>query len=123
LHRENDWSFQFGGDGGLSIESPWRIIVSGRIALADEDDGQKFGLPAPINAAARAMELLAGMKIVSVDVSSVSADLRVQFNGSTVLEVFNNSSGYEAWHAVVAVKPTCVHVVAQGGGELATWEG
>lgn len=123
MHRENDWTFRFNAAGWLSVECPWRIIVAGRIAHADEDDGQRFGLPKPVNGVERAMGLLSGKRIVSVDVSPDSGDLRVRFADTTVLEVFNNSSGYEAWHAVAADGMKCTEVVVLGGGAIATLNG
>src|SRR5579862_1969661 len=123
LHRENDWSFRFDNAGGLSVGSPWRIIASGRIAHADEDDVQQFGLPTPVNGVERTMGFLSGKRIVSVEVSPVSGDLRILFDGKTILETFTNSSGYESWHAVANGAGKCAHVVAQGGGQIAMWEG
>jgi hypothetical protein len=119
VRREHDWSFRFNSVGWLGVGSPWRIIAAGRIAHADEDDGQKFGLPEPVNGAERAMGLLSGKAIVSVDVAPISGDLRVHFFGGTLLEVFNNSSGYEAWHAVAKDGAKRTEVVAQGGGTIA----
>jgi hypothetical protein len=122
VRRENDWNFRFDKVGELAVDSPWRIIASGRIAHADEDDGQKFGLPAPVNGVERAMGLLSGKKIASVEISPASGDLRIQFDGATFLEIFNNSSGYEGWHAIVRGSGKRAHVIAQGGGQIAMWE-
>jgi len=36
-------------------------------------------------------------EVKSVDVNPVSADLRFRFDGEVVLEVVNDSSGYECW--------------------------
>jgi hypothetical protein len=123
LRREGNWSFQFAEAGWVNVESPWRIIASGRVALAGEDDGQKFGLPEPLVAAERAKNLLAERKLTALEISPVSGDLRLSFEGMMILEVFNNSSGYEAWHAVAKEGTRRSNVVAQGGGQLAMWNG
>jgi hypothetical protein len=38
--------------------------------------------------------------------------------GSTTIELFNNSSGYEAWLAHVNGEKSKQSVVAQGGGQI-----
>lgn len=119
LRRESGWDFQFGNAGWLGASCPWRIIAVAEIAHADTDDGQKFGLPKPVDGADRATGLLSGKKIVAAEVSAVSGDLRVCFEGETVLELFNNSSGYEAWHAIANDGTKRCEVIAQGGGAIA----
>jgi len=118
LRREHDWTFQF-GDAGLVVAScPWRILAESGIALADEDDGQQFGLPKPVNGAEKATALLRGRRVVSIQVSQISGDLKVQFEGERTLELFNNSSGYEAWQATVKRDGKTANIVAQGGGQI-----
>jgi hypothetical protein len=56
--RENDWVFSFGDNGVLAVNARWRLIQTGRIVLADEDDRQRFGLPRPVDAKASANGLL-----------------------------------------------------------------
>jgi hypothetical protein len=62
--REYDWAFKFGDGGTVSASCPWRILADGGIALADGDDGQKFGLPNPVDGAEEATKLLSRRKIV-----------------------------------------------------------
>jgi hypothetical protein len=118
VRLEHDWTFQFGDAGTVVASCPWRILADGRIAHADEDDGQQFGLPKPVDGVERAMGILSGRKIVSVEVSPISGDLKIHFAGDRTLEFFNNSSGYEAWQATVVQAEKTVNVVAQGGGQI-----
>jgi hypothetical protein len=91
------WLFHFGDAVHLSVESPWRVLSDNSILLARDDDGQAFGMASPINAEAKVHELLVGRAVNSVEVNSVSSDLRIQFDDRLVLEVLNLSSGYESW--------------------------
>src|SRR5882724_6416402 len=108
------WQFLFGDVGGVYVECPWRIIVSNTIALSASDDGHQFGLPAPLDAQISARGLVVSKVIRSVSISEV-ADLKIEFDGDTFLELFNNSSGYEAWNASVGGSAS---LFALGGGEI-----
>ncbi len=79
------------------------------------------GLPKPVNGVERATSLLSGKKVISVDVSPISGDLEIRFEGDRTLEFFNNSSGYEGWQAVVKTAAKTTNMVAQGGGQISTW--
>ena len=121
LRRENDWVFEFGDSHNITADCPWRIIAGGRIAHADEDDGQLFGLERPVVGSERAASLFAGKKVLSFNISEVCGDLRIEFTNETVLELWNNSSGYESWCANFKNETQESGIVAQGGGQIATW--
>jgi hypothetical protein len=121
FRHENCWQFVFGNAQGIVAECPWRILDSGCIAHADEDDGQKFGLPNPVVGADRAQMLLENKKIISAEIAPISGDLKVHFESGTILEFFNNSSGYESWQASAAYGSGRVRLVAQGGGQISMW--
>jgi hypothetical protein len=119
---EHSWGFGFDGAGALTIECPWRIISDGRIALAGTDDGHQFGLPEPLDGEAKARELLVGKQVTAVRIDPVSADLRVVFGENAILELFNNSAGYEGWNAVAVRNGKSLNIIAQGGGAIAMFE-
>jgi hypothetical protein len=119
--RENDWVFEFGDGHNIMAECPWRIVAEGRIAHADEDDGQLFGLERPVVGSERAKALLAGKRILGFKIAEVSGDLRVEFTSGTILEFWNNSSGYESWRAIVKDGAQETGIVSQGGGRIAIW--
>lgn len=119
--QEHRWAFSFGTDAGLGVETPWRIVTGSGIAFANTDDHQKFGLPQPVDGQARSNELLGGRRVISFDVDIKTADIQIRFEGDLLLEVFNNSSGYEGWNAAVQVDGQTISVAGLGGGDLAIY--
>ena len=91
------WCFNFGENGNITAECLWRIIERGRIKLCNKDHGQKFGLPAHIDAAAKSVELLAGRTVKAIRVREVTTDIIIEFSDNWLLEIIPDSSGYESW--------------------------
>lgn len=112
------WFFSFGAKTDIAAQCPWRVLEHGSIAVSHEDHGQKFGLPAPIDAAARASSLLAGVEIKEVKVREGTADILIILARDICLEIIPFSSGYEGWQITC---PSGHQVIAQGGGQLCTW--
>ena len=114
------WQFRFGdGDATLNLECPWRLIINGAIAFGGDDDGQQFGLQAPLDGVKETKKLLATSPVSLVEIREGCSDLNLTFQNGVRLEAFNGSSGYEGW--------TCsgkggAAVVAQGGGNLSIME-
>lgn len=117
--RETDWVVSLVGGGSIALPVPWRIVADGRIAFANEDDGQIFGLPAPVDGEAKANALIASRSIAGVSVDCETADLTVHFGKALRLEAFNNSSGYEGWQVSLPPEHGGMSVVALGGGDVA----
>lgn len=116
--READWAFNFNDGGAVSLGVPWRIIANGRIAFADEDDGQKFGLPKPIDGEAEANRLLNHRAVIDVSVDPETADLALYFAGGLRLDAFNNSAGYEGWQIILPPERGGLWIIALGGGDV-----
>jgi len=116
------WWFRFGDAAAVNLACPWRILKGGKIALARDDDGQKFGLSKPIDTEAEALRLIGGNPATSVEIEDRTADLRIKFADGVELEAFNHSSGYEAWNAWVYKNSTTIDVIALGGGDIAVWQ-
>jgi hypothetical protein len=116
--RENNWLFLFSTGAELRIECLWRIVSDGRILFAESDDGQQFGRPVPVDGRFESRRLLLGKPIDGVRIRPDTADLTVVMNDATLLELWSNSSGYEAWEFY---DTEGFHAVAMGGGRLATW--
>jgi len=114
---EHDWVISFSSGARLRICCEWRIVSNDRISLAGTDDGQQFGLPAPVNGAAKAKELLGDKTIEQISIRPAVADLTIAFGPNTWLEIWNNSSGYEGW----LFDAHGFEIVAQGGGQLSIW--
>ena len=101
------------GDATLNLECPWRLLLNGAIAFGGDDDGQQFGLPAPLDGVKATEKLLSGSLVSLVEIREGCSDLSLTFQNGVRLEAFNSSAGYEGW--------TCsgkggVTVVAQGSG-------
>jgi hypothetical protein len=73
------------------------LLSQNAILLTSKDDGQKYGLPEPVDAVARIRELLESRVVSEVEVDQASADFTIYFDNGTVLQIVNLSSGYEAW--------------------------
>jgi uncharacterized protein DUF6188 len=112
-HYPKNFMFEF-GEVNLSVDCLWRIKADGRIVLTSSDHGQRFGLPAPVDAYAEASSRLLGRRVVEARLEKDSADLLVEFDGGQRLEVFTDSSGYEPWDLTAPG----VHLVALGGGGI-----
>lgn len=52
-----------------------------------------------------------------------TGDLRIEFDGNTRIDVFNQSCGYEGWDAYYTAGSARWGVIAMGGGELAVVPG
>lgn len=101
----------------LQVYCPWRIITDKGIALGSADHGQQFGLPAPIDAQHEARKLLSH-KVLKVTIRKKTADLLIELEDGSCLEIFNSSSGYEGWECS---SKNGLLVVARGGGDYESW--
>ncbi len=112
--RECDWSMVFDGQVTITPSCLWRVLEDGRIRLTSEDDGHKFGLPAPLDAVHEINIWLGGIAIQKVELTEGTLDLRLFFENGYVFEMLPNSSGYEAWDITNSVD----RYIAVGGGTL-----
>jgi hypothetical protein len=111
------WKFEFEGRTTLVVRCPWRILANGRIALGNLDHEQQFGLPKPVDAKQEAERLLIA-PVARVTLRAQTADLILELEQGTSLEVFNSSSGYEGWECSSS---DGLLAVAMAGGELSVW--
>jgi hypothetical protein len=118
---ENSCTFQFGDGQKFNAYCPWRIVVDGHIACSDEDHGHWFGLDAPVDVQVVANRHLLREKVIAVEISKGTGDVAIVFENSIRLELFNNSSGYEAWEAFVRRDSAQYNIIAQGGGQILVW--
>lgn len=115
IRQEYQWVFHFEDDSRLTVECLWRLLEDGRIRVTSEDDGQQFGLPAPVVAADEVSRRIVGSSVASVTLHDGTLDLELRFQTSHVLQVLPTSSGYEGWNAGNGARL----YIAGGGGELA----
>lgn len=113
--REYDWVLVFDDDASVVVSCLWRLIERGRIRFTSNDEGQQFGLPAPVDAAAELNRRIANAKVDVVTLRDNTLDLELLFDTGHVLQIIPDSSGYESWTA----DERSTQFIAIGGGELA----
>ncbi|MCG3121828.1 MAG: hypothetical protein GIKADHBN_00199 [Phycisphaerales bacterium] len=114
--REHDWSFNFDRDVHFVIGCLWRLVQGETLRWTSEDDGHKYGLPAPVDATKETEALLTGAEVVSVSVTSTD-DVSVLFSNGVTLQVIPNSSGYENWN----VYTNGCQYIESGGHKIDIW--
>lgn len=92
-----DWDFRFDGGSSLMFQSVWRLVSDVAIEVTSEDDGQKFGLKSPVNAAELLKAKIGEQCISDVRIDDATSDITFHFGNILRLEVISTSSGYEAW--------------------------
>jgi hypothetical protein len=112
--RDHDWVFVFDQDVRLVVCCLWRLLEQGTIRLTSQDDGQQFGLPAPLDMADEVTRRLGQSSITGVELREGLLDLDFQFSTGHVLQIIPDSSGYEAWNLSRGHK----QYLAVGGGDL-----
>jgi hypothetical protein len=118
---EYSWQFSFPPAGSVTVASIWRLLDKTNVVLCSLDDGQRFGLPAAVDAAQNAWIHIFNKTVRDVSLSPVG-DLRISFENDIVLEALINSSGYESWNAAVFDQGRDTNIVATGSGHLAIFE-
>jgi len=103
----------FSDGSHILVGCDWRIVHSGRVALAAKDHRQLFGRQDPVDAGREALVLLAGKKVTRASLSD-TGDFVVEFEDAIRLETFTNSSGYES--CTIDLADGSKFVVVGGGG-------
>jgi hypothetical protein len=119
---ENVWAFTFTRSGQstctITVESIWRLIEDGRVAVTSEDHGHPFGLLAPVDAEENGRRVLADRPVLGLAVDRTTGDLTVDFAGGARVQVLTTSAGYESWQAYFRSGDEDVTLVGGGGGDL-----
>ncbi len=104
-------------DKSIVVACLWRLVKSDRILITSEDEGQKFGLLEPVEAATEVNRRLTGAAVEAIELRSGVLDLELRLSTGHSLQIIPDSSGYEAWNVC------CVNrqFIAVGGGELAVF--
>lgn len=113
--KDYSWFFTFGDWLVIATESLWRVVTPEGITVTSEDHQQKFGLPAPVDAAERVLSRLASFPVQSVSVEPKTGDLFVSFDEGLYLQFLQESSGYESWRATTKQGDS----ICTGGGKIA----
>ena len=115
---EHSWALEF-DRVGLTTGTSWRMIKNGRLVLTSSDDGQKFGLHQPVDSETQLQAALAGHQVTSCVVDPATADLTLDFDEGSRLEILSTSIGYEAWQLNSA--GSCIVAGNQGRLSEATY--
>lgn len=117
----SEWCIEFDGNVQIWMPGPWRIVADGRVTFGSEDDGQRFGLPAPLDGEACANTLLANKKVLSVSINEQTGDIHILFDDAIQLDAFTSSRGYEGWRAYFSIGDARWSAFVLGGGEIAVF--
>ena len=109
------WFFRLSDGSVVATESPWRLITAHGLAVTSEDEGHKFGLPSPVNAAQRVKDSIEQTPIVGFELREKTSDLILRFAGDTTIEFLSMSCGYEGWRTSHGGK----ELICIGGGGVA----
>jgi hypothetical protein len=108
--REHDWGLLLDGETQIVIGCLWRLLEADRVRLTSQDDGQRFGLPAPVDAAGEATLRISGHRVSRAELRAGTLDL----DDGAVFQIIPDSAGYEAWQICGPMGK----VIATGGGGL-----
>jgi hypothetical protein len=112
--KDYSWFFTFGDRLAIGTESSWRLVTPDGVAVTSEDHEQKFGLPAPVDAAERVMARLASHRVQAVSLDATTGDMHVSFAESMYLHFIQMSCGYESWRATTPRGES----ICLGGGRI-----
>lgn len=96
------WAISFSDGSALTVECLWRLMNNGALVRTSEDHLQMFGNSTFVDAASELEHQTRGISVSAVTFVPGSADLRLEFGPSTVLEIISTSGGYENWHVAIA---------------------
>ena len=112
--EDPSWLFVFGPQTSIRTSSAWRFGDAERTIVTSEDDGQWFGLPAPLDAAEWLLSRVRDLAVSSVSVPDATGDLLILFGDVFELQFLQMSGGYEAWAAYAGAS----EIICYGGGKL-----
>jgi hypothetical protein len=115
--KDYSWFFSF-DDGSIATESFWRLITTHGVVVTSEDHGQKFGLPAPVDAAEVIKKEVGGKVVDQFILDEQTGDLSLHC-GDKTLQFLTTSSGYEGWRALHGSQ----QVICGCGGSLTEFTG
>jgi hypothetical protein len=87
--------FELVDGGAVRVDTLWRIVAAGRVQATSADHGHRFGLPQPVDSAARATLALSNTAVRRASIVRDTGDVVLELDSR--LEILTTSSGYEGW--------------------------
>ena len=113
-HYPGNFTFEL-GPASLAIDCLWRIVTDGKLHLLPVITASSSARRLRSMPTSRGTRALNGKNVVAVRLVENLADLFLDFDGGSRLEIFSDSSGYEPWN----LQAPGIHLVALGGGKVA----
>lgn len=111
---DSTWAFVFDSDVVLQTDADWRLVMGGRIRASSPDHGHVFGLPAPVDVVPELRACVAGRIVARASIVPETGDLMLTFEPPARLELFQLSTGYEAW----GLSTPRGRLICMGGGRI-----
>jgi hypothetical protein len=109
------WWFDLVGGGSIRADTLWRIVAGGRVQLSSSDHGQWFGLPKPLDSAAKAGQLLSDSAVRRAQFGRDTGDVLLVFDNDSRLDILTTSGSYHSWAIFF---PNGDEALGLGGGEI-----
>jgi hypothetical protein len=114
----DSWYFVFEDNIAFSTQTIWRLLKNKNIQWVSLDNGQQFGLPAPVNLVEKLTSELTDKRLVEIKVKQDTADLLLSLSDNLEIEIFISSSGYESYNFSVDKK----NYIGMGSGDIAIFD-
>ena len=112
--RDYTWFFHFTDNVSVLTEQLWRLRHHGRIEVTSSDHGERFGLPAPLDARPEVVSAVGDLPVTETRIDAITGDLFIAFSEEVQLEFLQTSAAYESWRANIAGQ----EFICGGGGEI-----
>ena len=91
------WRFEFTDGGSLRVDSLWRVLADGGVAVSSRDHWHRSTLPELPDSSEAAAARLRSRKIKGAFVRPESGDLVLELEGNFLLDVVVTPISYESW--------------------------
>jgi hypothetical protein len=114
-NNAEQWLFYFSDKVYASSSGFWRILIKNKIKYVSTDNGQKFGLPRPIDLVQEINQELKGKRLIKIELIKDTFDLTLTLTDNLKIEIFISSSGYESYDFSINDK----RYIGLGSGDIA----
>jgi hypothetical protein len=108
------WTFSFTDQIYVSASGFWRLLINNKIAFVSLDNGHQFGLSKPLDIVEQVNKVLAGKRLIKIEIIKDTFDLRLDFTDELKLEIYIASAGYETYDFSIKGK----RYIGLGAGDI-----